>query len=92
MASETYIAVTYEKNNILEHITETMDQYPDRELVISGDGKTRMTYKAVDERANRLTNVLKGLGVKKGDRVAIFQNNRWQYFTGGNTLNNTWLF
>jgi long-chain acyl-CoA synthetase len=79
MTSETFTPVTYEKNNILEHVMEMMAECPDRELVLSGDGKTRMTYRMVNERANRLANLLRGLGVKKGDRVALFENNRWQY-------------
>jgi long-chain acyl-CoA synthetase len=79
MSSETYTDVTYEKNNILEHVMEMMGQCPDRELVVSGDGKTRLTYQMVNARANRLANLLSGLGVKKGDRVALFENNRWQY-------------
>jgi long-chain acyl-CoA synthetase len=76
----TYAEVTYEKNNMLEHVMESMAQYPGRELVVSGDGTVRMTYEQVNERANRLAHVLKNYGVKKGDRVALFENNRWQYF------------
>jgi long-chain acyl-CoA synthetase len=80
MTSETYMEVTYEKNNILEHVVETIEQNPNRELVISGDGIIRMTYRDVNKRANQLVGVLKAAGVKKGDRVALFENNRWQYF------------
>ncbi len=76
---ENYIPVTFKKQNILDHIKETITKYPDREAIISGDGKTRMTYKAIDERANRLANVLIQKGVKPGDRVAIFQTNCCQW-------------
>lgn len=80
MASSSYAEVTYEKNNILEHVLESVAEFPDRELIISGDGTIRKTYRQVNERANRLAHVLKESGVQKGDRVALFENNRWQYF------------
>lgn len=74
-----YLPVTYEKENLLHYIHETIAQYPDRPAVISGDGKVRLTYKEVNERGNRLANALLKRGIKKGDRVAIFQTNTWQY-------------
>jgi len=78
-STENYVPVTYEKNNLLAHINETIANFPDRPAVISGDGKVRLTYKEVNERANRLANALLNRGIKKGDRVAIFQTNTWQY-------------
>ncbi|MFO7963854.1 MAG: class I adenylate-forming enzyme family protein [Desulfobacterales bacterium] len=80
MTTQHYVEVTYEKNNILEHVKESIARFPDRELVISGDGSIRKTYRQVNERANRLARLLQRYGVKKGDRVALFENNRWQYF------------
>jgi len=71
--------IVYRKNNILEHVREMISLHPDRPAVISGDGKVRMTYRGVDERSNRLANALENMGIKKRDRVAIFQTNRWQY-------------
>jgi fatty-acyl-CoA synthase len=79
MSSTGYIPVTYEKNNVLEHVMATITQYPDRTAVVSGEGDLRMTYKEADQRANRLANALAELGVGQGDRVAIFQTNCWQY-------------
>ncbi|CAG0947019.1 partial Long-chain-fatty-acid--CoA ligase, partial [Anaerolineae bacterium] len=38
-----------------------------------------MTYKELDERVNRLANALMAMGVKKGDRVAIFLPNCPQF-------------
>ncbi len=72
---ENYISVSFKKQNILDHIMETISIFPDREAIISGDGKTRLTYKVIDERANRLANALIKKGVKQGGRVAIFQTN-----------------
>jgi len=79
MQASPYVPITYEKRNVLEHVLETIGRYPDRCAVVSGDGKVRLTFREVDARANRLANALAALGVKKGDRVAIFQTNRWQY-------------
>ncbi|MDD2212830.1 MAG: long-chain-fatty-acid--CoA ligase, partial [Clostridia bacterium] len=39
----------------------------------------RFTYKMLDDRVNRLANTLLGLGLKKGDRCAIFFNNRAEW-------------
>lgn len=74
-----YVPVTFERDNILEHINETIAQWSDRPAVISGDGKVRLTYKDIDERANRLANALAKRGIKKGDRMAVFQTNHWKY-------------
>ncbi len=79
MSSSTYVPIHYEKKNVLEHVLDTIDRFPERCAVASGDGKVRLSYREVNARANRLAHALKGLGVRKGDRVAIFQNNRWQY-------------
>jgi long-chain acyl-CoA synthetase len=79
MGKTQHIAVKYEKKNVLEYLKESIKKYPDRDAVVSGDGKVRMTYKEADARANRLANALIDLGVKRGDRIAIFQTNRWQY-------------
>ena len=50
---------------------------PDRDCVVF-EGK-RYTFSQVNERSNRLANSLAGLGIKKGDRVAIIQVNCSQY-------------
>ncbi len=46
---------------------------PDKEAIIF-EGK-RYTYGQLNERSNRLANALKGLGINKGDRVALLQVN-----------------
>ena len=43
------------------------------------DGTRTLTYKAFDERVNRLANVLSALGVVRGARVAILSENRIEY-------------
>jgi acyl-CoA synthetase (AMP-forming)/AMP-acid ligase II len=39
----------------------------------------RITYKEMNDRVNRLANVLIGLGLKKGDRVTILSENTYKY-------------
>jgi acyl-CoA synthetase (AMP-forming)/AMP-acid ligase II len=51
--------------------------YPDREAVV--EGSCRFTYRDLGERANRVTNALIDLGVKKGDRVALLAMNTYDY-------------
>ena len=47
--------------------------YPDKTAVV--DGESRLTYRALAERVNRLSNALLGLGVGRGDRVCILSPN-----------------
>ena len=79
MKSHERINITYEKRNILECLKESVDKYPDRTAVVSGDGQVRLTYGEMNERANRVANALADLGVASGLRVAIFQPNNWRY-------------
>jgi len=50
---------------------------PERDCIIF-EGK-RQTYAQTNERVNRLANALTGLGVEKGDRLAVLQVNSNQY-------------
>ena len=50
---------------------------PDR--VALDDGAKTLTYRVLDERANRLANALAALGVVRGARVAILSENRTEY-------------
>ncbi|MBI2853639.1 MAG: long-chain-fatty-acid--CoA ligase [Chloroflexi bacterium] len=63
--------------NTTEFLTISSAIVPDRPAVIF-EGK-KFTFAEVAERANRLANSLIGMGVKKGDRVAIVQVNCNQY-------------
>ncbi len=62
--------------NIGHLVTRAAKQYPDNICVV--EGTKRITFREVDERANRLANALFGLGLKKGDRVAILMGNSWR--------------
>ncbi|MBM3157960.1 MAG: long-chain fatty acid--CoA ligase, partial [Chloroflexi bacterium] len=54
-------------------------KYPKNEAIISG--KQRIDYATMMDRVNSLANALLKLGVKKGDKVAIWMSNipEWVY-------------
>jgi long-chain acyl-CoA synthetase len=52
-------------------------RYPDKECVVYKG--TRLGFRKVNDRVNRLTNALKGLGLRKQDRVAIVADNCHQF-------------
>ena len=53
------------------------EQQPDREIVRFEN--EALTYGALDESASRVANALAGLGLAKGDRVAVMLGNRPEY-------------
>jgi len=48
-------------------------KYPNKTAVVCGD--QRVTYRELNERANRAANALLGMGLKKGDKVTILAFN-----------------
>lgn len=48
-------------------------QCPDKTALVCGE--QRLTYRRIDEQANQLANGLIGLGVRRGDRVAVCLDN-----------------
>jgi acyl-CoA synthetase (AMP-forming)/AMP-acid ligase II len=63
--------------NFALHIERSCQTNPDKTCVVQGD--FRLTYGQVEERANRLARALFAMGLKAGDRVAIFQTNCFQF-------------
>ena len=66
-------------------------QYPDRTATIFGNVvhqlggalmDAKLSYKQLNEQVNRLANALTAMGVKKGDRVALYLPNCPQYVIG----------
>ncbi len=53
--------------------------YPDNVAIKEVDGDRVLTYRMMQDRANRMGNALYDLGVKKGDRVAILSQNSFEY-------------
>jgi acyl-CoA synthetase (AMP-forming)/AMP-acid ligase II len=63
--------------NIAVNIEKTCREFSARTCII--DGSHRLTFGDVEERANRLARYLASVGVRPGDRVAIFQVNCFQF-------------
>jgi long-chain acyl-CoA synthetase len=60
-------------------LTMSANKFPAKEAIIFNKENKRLTYKMLDERANKLANTLIGLGLKKGDRCAILFYNRCEW-------------
>jgi len=51
---------------------------PDRVAVVAPGGRT-ITYAQLDERSNRVANLLRSIGLRRGDHVAIMLENRAEF-------------
>jgi long-chain acyl-CoA synthetase len=51
--------------------------FPEREAIVFND--TSLTFRELDGLVNAFANALRGLGIGKGDRVALFMTNRPEY-------------
>lgn len=60
-----------------DHIEKTVDKFSDRPMAIIDDGE--ISYAAFDAYANRVANWALAQGLKKGETVALFMPNRWEY-------------
>jgi fatty-acyl-CoA synthase len=58
---------------VTDFLRRAVRLYPDKTAVVDGD--LRLTYRAFDERVNRLSNALLDLGLERGDRVCILSPN-----------------
>jgi len=56
---------------------QTALRYPER--IALQQGQRRISYRDLHARSNRLAHVLTAYGVRRGDRVAIFSENRTEY-------------
>ena len=74
-----------------QFLEDAVTQYPGRTATIFGNVvhqlggalmDAKLTYRQLDEQVNRLANALSALGVKKGDRVALYLPNCPQYVIG----------
>jgi acyl-CoA synthetase (AMP-forming)/AMP-acid ligase II len=63
--------------NIASLIEQSCKENADKFCVVDGDH--RLTYRDMEERANRLARALVEMGVEPGDRVGIFLTNCFQY-------------
>ena len=65
--------------NPAEFLTISSAVLPDREALVSGDGKKRLTYEQMASNVTRLANALQDRGVGVGSRVAIMATNSPEY-------------
>jgi len=63
--------------NLADLFESVADAVPDREACVAG--ATRLSYCALDDRANRLAHVLAGRGVRSGDCIAVALRNCPEY-------------
>ena len=63
--------------NLADLFELVVDAVPDRPALIAGD--VRLTFRELDERANRLAHVLAEAGIGPGDSVAIYSWNRAEW-------------
>ncbi len=66
------------KINIGEFLTRRARITPAREGLVCAN--VRRTYKALNDRANRLANAMKAAGIGPGDRVGLLALNEPEYF------------
>ena len=66
--------------NLGFHLTRSAMWFSDRIALV--DEKIRLSYAELNKRVNCLANELLALGLKKGDRVALFSRNRYQLLEG----------
>ncbi len=66
-------SIPYPNVPLYQLLNDAVSHFPQKDA-LSFFGK-RTTYKALDLQTNRFANALKGLGVKKGDRVAVMLPN-----------------
>ncbi len=63
--------------NLADLFELVVDTVPDRLALVAGD--RRLTYRELDERANRLAHHLAAIGIGPGDPVAIYSWNRAEW-------------
>ena len=69
--------LTYPRILYGEMLTRPARLHPERAAVIFQN--QRLTFRDLDERANAYAHALAGLGIRRGDRVALFMTNRPEY-------------
>ena len=69
--------MTFQLADLFEAVA---DADPDREVLVVGD--RRLTYRELDERANRLANALAAAGIGPGDAVGLQLANGSEYVEG----------
>jgi acyl-CoA synthetase (AMP-forming)/AMP-acid ligase II len=63
--------------NLADLFERVADTYPDRLAVVAGE--RRLTYRELDERANRVAQYLRDVGVVPGRHVGVYAYNRMEW-------------
>src|SRR2546423_725730 len=63
------------ERNLADIFEVVVDSVPEREALVVGFGDRRLTYAALDQRANRLAHHLAAAGIGPGDHVAAYLYN-----------------
>src|SRR5262249_38793652 len=56
------------------------DEAPDRVAVVAEPAGQQLTYGQLEERTNRVAQLLRSLGLREGDNVALVLENRAEFF------------
>ena len=64
--------------SIIQGLSGAAASNPEKTATICGD--SRLTFRQVVERVNRLSNALESLGIRGGDRVAVLAFNCHRFF------------
>ena len=78
-------SLTYPDVPMHYFLEQSATKFPNNPATIFGNGSSldaRLTFAQLDEQSNRLANALAAMGVKKGDRVALYLPNCPQYVIG----------
>src|SRR5215510_13391454 len=65
--------------NLRELLEFQVTSRPGKEFLLEEYGARIYTYAEFDEAVNKTSNLLLGVGVRKGDRVGLFLTNRVEY-------------
>ena len=61
------------------YIADHAQARPDHPALIDGGAGEVLTYRELDERSNRLANLLWAHGLRRGDHIALFLENNMRF-------------
>ncbi|EMC94182.1 hypothetical protein BAUCODRAFT_223006 [Baudoinia panamericana UAMH 10762] len=67
------------EQTVPEHFASIVRQHGDRTAVVSRHQQTQLTYDELDRKSNALARGFQSIGVRKGDRVAVFLGNNIEF-------------
>jgi long-chain acyl-CoA synthetase len=62
------------------HLQAVAESAPERAAVIMGGSGDTITFRELDERANRLGRLFRGRGLQRGDSVLVMMENNPRFF------------